>query len=92
MHTAPGDVLALRYTPWNIRYARGVACKAIVRADLRNAERIVAQMASDLRELKAPGGAVTHDDLVLRGWKASQISGHFTAALERARRQAGEDA
>lgn len=74
-------------------YGRTLAhWKYLVRADLSSPRRIVDVMAEDLRELLAPAGHVTHDDLVLRGWKASQIAEHATAALERARRRAGSDA
>lgn len=88
----PGDTLAIHYTPAVDRFGRHMTITIVVRASLTSAARIVALMAQDLRELKAAAGGVTHDDLVLRGWKASQIAEYLTAALARARLAAGEDA
>jgi hypothetical protein len=64
----------------------------IVRADLRNQARIRSLMADDMRAHLAASGGVTHDDLLLIGWTAAQVSAQSPHAIQLARRRAGQDA
>lgn len=73
-------------------FPAGIRVVPVVRADLDGARRIRSLMADDMRERVAATGALDHDDLVLIGWTAAQITEHFTAARALARRRAGSDA
>lgn len=83
--------LGHRTIPVESRWIRGFIRIPIVRADLRNAERIRSLMADDMRGHLAAAGGVTHDDLVLIGWTAAQIAEHARDAIALARSRAGAD-